>query len=124
MSKNIELCEVIDLEGVKKHCPQIIKECDICGGIIIDHDSTPEQYIVDYSDRHIHSAVITCVKCGAEVCENCVKTIDDTWEKIYICTECYEKYKKRIDKIIRLQKRANAIAEEIADEIEEFLNDN
>lgn len=122
--KDIQFCEVLDLNRVKNKCPQVIKECEICGGVIIDHDNIPEEYIVDYGDRQIHSAVIYCEKCGAQVCENCVTTIEGVWDKIYLCKNCYEKYKKRIDRIKKLQRKAEAIAEEIADEIEEFLNDD
>ena len=66
--------------------------------------------------------VIYCQKCGAEVCENCVTTIEDTWEKIYICSNCAEKYSKTIKRIQKMQRKADALAEEIAEEIEEFLN--
>lgn len=121
IEKNI--CEVLNLSKIKKKCPEIIKHCDICDGIIIDHDKTPEQYIIDYNDRQIYSALITCVKCGAKICENCCITLDDTWEKIYVCNNCYEKYEKKIKRIQKLQKKADVLAEEIADELEEFLND-
>lgn len=120
----IQLCEVLDLSKVKKKCPQVIKECEICGGTIIDNDNVPEEFIVDYNDRQIYSAVHYCAKCGAEICENCLITIDGAWEQIDICSDCYDKHKKRIDRIIKLQKRAQALEEDIADEIEEFLNDH
>lgn len=122
-NKDFNLCEVLNLSKIKKKCPQIIKECDICGGVIIDHDSVPEEYIVDYNDREIYSAVINCQKCGAQVCENCVITIEGAWEKIYICKDCYEKHKKKIDRIVKLQNKVEVLAEEVAEEIEEFLNE-
>ena len=120
----IDCCEVLNLSKIKKKCKQVIRECEICGGIIIDHDNIPEQYIVDYNDRQIHSAQIQCVKCGALVCENCCITLDDTWEKIYVCENCYNKYKKQIKHIQKLQSKADILAEEISDEIEEFLNES
>lgn len=119
----MKFCEVLDLSKVKKKCPQVIRECDICKGIIIDNDNVPEEFIVDYNDRQIFSAAHTCAKCGAEICENCTVTIEGDWEKIDICSDCYEKHKKRIDHILKLQKRINALAEDIAEEIEDFLND-
>ena len=121
-NKNYDLCEIADLTRIKKDCPQIIHHCEICDGIIIDHDNVPEKFIVDYDDRRIHSAILYCQKCGAEVCENCVTTIEDTWEKIYICSNCAEKYSKTIKRIQQMQRKADALAEEIAEEIEEFLN--
>lgn len=124
IKEEIDCCEVLNLSKIKKKCKQVIKECEICGGIIIDHDNIPEQYIVDYSDRQIHSAQIQCVKCGALVCENCCITLDDTWEKIYVCENCYNKYKKQIKHIQKLQSKADILAEEISDEIEEFLNES
>ena len=120
---NIQLAEVLNLSKIKKKCPEIIKHCDICEGTIIDHDNIPEEYIVDYGDRRIYSAVFNCIKCGNEVCENCVTTIDGEWEKLYVCQECYDKYEKRIKRILKMQKRVNALAEDLAEEIEEFLND-
>lgn len=120
---DIQLCEVLDLSKIKNKCPQVIKECEICGGVIIDHDKVPEEYIVDYNDRQIYSAVHHCIKCGAEICENCLITIDGDWEQIDICKDCYEKYKNRIDHIKKLQKRVNALAEDIVEEIEDFLNE-
>ena len=51
-------------------------------------------------------------------------TIEGDWEQLDICKDCYEKYKKRIDRILKLQRRANALIEDIAEEIEDFLNDN
>ena len=123
IKEELDCCEILNLAKIKKKCKEVIKECAICEGIIIDNDNVPEQYIVDYGDRQIHSAQIQCVKCGAIVCENCCVTLDDTWEKIYVCNNCYEKYKKRIKRIKKLQNKADILAEEIADEIEEFLND-
>ena len=122
--KRIEdnICEVLNLAKIKSKCPQIIKECECCGGTIIDDDNVPEKYIVDYNDRQIYSAVYRCVKCSAEICENCIVTIDDNWERINICKNCYEKYKTKVDHILKLQKKAEALAEDIADEIMEFLD--
>ena len=124
IKEEIDCCEVLNLSKIKKKCKQVIRECEICGGIIIDHDNIPEQYIVDYNDRQIHSAQIQCVKCGALVCENCCIALDDTWEKIYVCENCYNKYKKQIKHIQKLQSKADILAEEISDEIEEFLNES
>lgn len=122
MKKEIECCEVLNLAKIKKKCKEVIHHCSICEGVIIDNDTVPDQYIIDYGDIEIYSALINCVKCGAEICENCAITIDDTWEKIYVCKNCYEKYKKKIDKILKLQKKVDILTEEISDEIEEFLN--
>ena len=123
-NEELQCCEVLDLSKTKKKCKQVIKHCEICEGVIIDNDNVPEEYIVDYNDRQIHSALINCIKCGANVCENCCTTLDDTWEKIYVCNNCYNKYKKRIKRIQKLQIKADILAEEIADEIEEFLNES
>lgn len=119
----LNCCEVLNLSKIKKKCKQVIKKCSICGGVIIDNDNVPEEYIVDYNDRQIYSAQIQCVKCGELVCENCCITLDDTWEKLYVCNNCYDKHKKQIKRIQKLQSKADILAEEIADEIEEFLND-
>ena len=123
-NEELQCCEVLNLSKIKKKCKQVIKHCEICEGIIIDNDNVPEEYIVDYNDRQIYSALITCVKCGAKVCENCCTTLDDTWEKIYVCNNCYNKYKKQIKRIQKLQAKADILAEEIAEEIEEFLNES
>ena len=123
-NEELQCCEVLNLSKIKKKCKQVIKHCEICEGIIIDNDNVPEEYIVDYNDRQIYSALITCVKCGAKVCENCCTTLDNTWEKIYVCNNCYNKYKKQIKRIQKLQAKADILAEEIADEIEEFLNES
>lgn len=123
MNKKLQLSEVLDLKGVEEHCKEVIKHCDICNGVIIDDDNVPDEFIVDYNDRRIYSAMYTCCKCGAEICENCAVTIDGNWEKLYICSDCYAKRPKLVDKIQKLQKRISGLSDEIDDLIEEFLND-
>lgn len=116
-------CEVLNLSQISKKCPQVIKKCSICEGIVIDNDNVPEEYIVDYNDRQIYSALHKCAKCGAIICENCSITIEDAWEQIYVCSDCAEKYAKKIDKIKKLQKKVEILTEEIYDRLEVFLND-
>lgn len=117
-------CEVLNLAQIKKKCKQVIKHCNICDGIIIDDDNVPEDYIIDYDDRQIYSALIKCVKCGAIVCSNCCITLDSVWEQLPVCNNCYEKYNKQIKRIQKLQRKADILAEEIAEEIEGFLDGN
>lgn len=123
MKKKNDICEVLDFKKVKKHCPQVVKHCKECGQVIIDHDNIPEEYIVDYNDIHIKSAMYTCCKCGKEICEECSVTIEGDWEKLYICTECYAKKPKQVERIKWIQRKIEALNEEFSDEIEEFLND-
>ena len=105
--------EVIDLAKCKEVCPEVVKECEFCEGIIIDHDNVPQEYIVNYDDRQIHSELRTCEICGSIMCEQCSTLIEDTWDVFYLCPVCSKKYVKQIKKIESLQEKEQALLEKI-----------
>lgn len=91
--------DIFGLSELKKECKQVIKHCEFCDGIIIDHDNVPEEIIVNYDDRQIYSEMLLCDICKSKMCRNCAIPIEDEFEEFYICPDCKEEYDEEIEKI-------------------------
>lgn len=120
--KNLKYAKVVDLLKIEENYSNLIKHCDICKGIIIDHDKVPQDIIIDYDDRRINSELLTCEICKASICRNCATLIEDTWDVFYLCPNCINNNKKLIERIKILQNKSIKILNKLEESLYKLRN--